>query len=100
MHPTCGGKFFLWASSADPVAAAWYGFTMCPVGLRLSDRGAVAWCRFTMCSVGLRLSDRGAAAWYGFTIYPVGLRLSNRGANKRRNPKKIAPQLLIWIFKF
>ena len=80
MHPTCGGKFFLWASSADPVAAAWYGFTMCPVGLRLSDRGA--------------------AAWYGFTIYPVGLRLSNRGANKRRNPKKIAPQLLIWIFKF
>ena len=41
------------ALSADPVAAAWYGFTIYPVGLRLSDRGA--------------------AAWYGFTIYPVGL---------------------------
>ena len=40
-------------------AAAWYGFTMCPVGLRLSDRGAAAWYGFTMCPVGLRLSDRG-----------------------------------------
>ena len=28
-----------------------------------------------MCPVGLRLSDRGAAARYGFTMYPVGLRL-------------------------
>ena len=47
------------ALSADPVAAAWYGFTIYPVGLRLSDRGAAAWYGFTMCPVGLRLSDRG-----------------------------------------